>query len=314
LIKDASEEQGLQTTRKYKISRERLNKDIERAKYFPEELFWNFIERFRLRGATDADPIEKRLNLRNVLITLLLHYGGLRLSEPFHLFTSDIKFSDGDSDMAIVEIHHPYDGQPPEGAKGFSTRAEYLLKKYQLYPRNAVEGRGASYGAGWKGMQLNRLGFAKVYWFYEEAGRYFFHLLRLYLQFQRMPSNDHPFLFTNLDGSPFSISSYNDAHEHAFKRLKTGLEYNKSNGVTSHGHRHAYGTRLTVHGVDELTIKNCMRHRSIESQQTYKTQSENDIQAELHTAHIRPARTSELNIPDYNDPLIFARDFNPFER
>ncbi|WP_170961240.1 tyrosine-type recombinase/integrase [Ectopseudomonas oleovorans] len=48
-----------------------------------------------------------------------------------------------------------------------------------------------------------------------------------------------------------------------------GLAYEKIEGTTPHGHRHAYGQRLARGGAAPLLIKNAMHHASITSSQTY---------------------------------------------
>ena len=66
--------------------------DHDEAKHFPEDHFPDLIFRgFIVPGKQNSSRIEERLNLRDILITLLMHYGGLRMSEPFHLYAQDIE-------------------------------------------------------------------------------------------------------------------------------------------------------------------------------------------------------------------------------
>lgn len=51
--------------------------------------------------------IEERLNLRDILITMLMHYGGLRVSEPFHLFIHDVIHDDTAPGTALVRSITP---------------------------------------------------------------------------------------------------------------------------------------------------------------------------------------------------------------
>ena len=63
----------------------------EGKKSFPpgriDDLLWNGLTRY---GFETSDVVHERLDLKNVLITMLMHYGGLRLSECFHLWVEDV--------------------------------------------------------------------------------------------------------------------------------------------------------------------------------------------------------------------------------
>ena len=80
-------------------------------------------------------------------------------------------------------------------------------------------------------------------------------------------SEGHPYAFTNRDGLPYSHRMFRKAHKLGIERI--GLVYEKIEGTTPHGHRHAYGQRLARDGADPLLIKNAMHHASITSSQTY---------------------------------------------
>ena len=90
----------------------------EGKKSFPpgriDDLLWNGLTRY---GFETSDVVYERLDLKNVLITMLMHYGGLRLSECFHLWVEDVvPWEDG---TALVKIFHPDKGRPrPNGSYG----------------------------------------------------------------------------------------------------------------------------------------------------------------------------------------------------
>jgi site-specific recombinase XerD len=255
------------------------NTDEKTASPFPEQYIWSLINSFRLKGAKDSDPIENRINLRDALITLILHFTGLRVSEPFHLYVDDIIVNPTDKDSILIKIHHPANSIAPE--KDYTNRKDYLNKKFFLNPRNEKK-NSKSYYSGWKGMKLNKKGVRILYWFESEVGKVFMQLWKLYLEHQRVWPNhqkNHPFAFTNKYGRPASLSKYLQAHQIAVKKL--GLEYSESHGTTPHCHRHAYGNKLENSGVEPLIIKEAMGHISLESQMQYKHPTNEQIREKL---------------------------------
>ena len=125
------------------------------------------------------------------------------------------------------------------------------------------------------------------------AGQIFAELWRDYHPKQRLKpkaSEGHPYAFTNRDGQPYSHRMFRKAHKLGVERI--GLVYEKIEGTTPHGHRHAYGQRLARNGADPLLVKNAMHHASITSSQTYTQptttqmrQSLRDLEARLRLQH-----------------------------
>jgi integrase len=260
----------------------RRNKDSK--KFFPDEHITGLLNNFKLKGSKDSEPIEKRLNLKNILITILMHYGGLRVSEPFHLYMEDIRQTTLPNNKIIktIRLADPSDSISPE--KGFNNRRDYLNRKYGLLPRTeAINNK--NYRSGWKGMLLDNDNEGIIHFYPSEIEDVFFKTLTLYLKHQRVrpkSENDHPFLFTDNQGNPASLPVFLKAHESAFNKLKLNIDYVKKNGVTPHGHRHAYGMRMTMDKVSNLTIQNCMHHKSLESQEDYKNPTPKMIRDELN--------------------------------
>lgn len=230
---------------------------------------------FRQRGAKAEDG-EPGLDLRDVLITILLHGGGLRSCEPFHLFVDDVGEDPNDPQSAEVRLYHPEDGWAPDHAQGARRRRdavrreEYLREWHRLVPR--TEGPSGQ-RAGWKHLRLDRPAesYAVVRWFPTEWGRVFLRLFRLYLNQQRPESVGHPYLFVcdrgPQRGRPYTLQSYRQAHAVAVRRL--GLKVAKALGTTPHAHRHAYGRRLAAAQLPKGTVQIAMHHRSPLSQDVY---------------------------------------------
>jgi integrase len=76
-----------------------------------------------------------------------------------------------------------------------------------------------------------------------------------------------PYAFVTREGKPYSIDAFEDAHATAVKRI--GLVPAKALGTTPHGHRHAYGQRLSDLQLDAIFLKKALHHKSLESQTVY---------------------------------------------
>ena len=212
------------------------------------------------------------LNLRDILITMLMHYGGLRVSEPFHIYVHDISPDPINSQMANVRVFHPSEGRAPsdwKDAKGnsiLSNRANYLKGKYGMLPRTEYKNTSQMY-AGWKNNLLtDKNKCMHVHWFPTWAGELFLKIWSLYLV-RRAQFNEHPFAFVTLTGNPYAIDSFQSSHKAAVERI--GLRYSKSEGTTPHGHRHDFGRRLADAKVNELIIKKALHHKSLRAQAVY---------------------------------------------
>lgn len=154
------------------------------TKAFPEDKIEKLLrEGFKkTRKGYELDLIDG-YNWRDIAITILMHYGGLRHSEPFHLWVQDVIPDPEDPDMAIVRIYHPSEGKAPHDFKNPSTgkyvtdRASYLKLKYGLIPRNQYASSNKRF-AGWKNPRLDDEDnmYMNVYWFPREAGYVFMYV------------------------------------------------------------------------------------------------------------------------------------------
>lgn len=301
--------------------------DHESVKYFPADRMHDLLFRgFIVPGKQNSPRIEERLNLRNILITMLLHYGGLRVSEPFHLFLHDVTHDDTDPGSALVRVFHPILGQAPADlldAKGKPVRCNrdtYLRDKHGLQPRTEYKSTHTLH-SGWKGNALDsKQHFMHVHWAPIWAGYLFWKLWVFYMA-QRGQFNhaDHPYAFVTLEGKPYSIDAYEDAHAAAVKRI--GLLPAKALGTSPHGHRHAYGQRLEELRLDAKFLMKALHHKSLESQIVYTEPDRVKLNRAIAAAMTRAEKSedgTELAPPDFLDygfkdvdPLSLLSGKNP---
>jgi site-specific recombinase XerD len=238
-------------------------------------------------------------------IAHILFLGGIRTSEAFHLFTSDVQFLNG---APLVILHHPSHGRiMPPGTHAAITR-RIFLESIGLNPRTEAVGKLA---AGWKGL-LDDTGGTQIYWlpltkWQEKLGR----LLINYLSVIRprimasRPAHvrDHPFLFVSSGrtsnsggmaaGEPYTLSAFRASWKRAFCKLQrafpeANLRYEKSAGTTPHGTRHFYGNYATVTlGLERHIVREMMHHNSFESQDIYTRPSVQQVHEILSNARIR---------------------------
>ncbi|MEL4177999.1 tyrosine-type recombinase/integrase [Roseateles sp. PN1] len=223
-------------------------------------------------------------NLRDVLVTILMNKGGLRVSEPLHIWLTDIAY-DPKTEMAYVAIPHPSNGTAPGlwGSK-YKTRAQCLEAEFRRRPRSKL-GSGNPEYAGWK----SGVGLIQVLWCEPIWGKYFWRLWQVYLrrvqELVPAASRQHPYAFMVFAGKtlgrPLTTAAFRDAHEKAVFRAnlvpREGVPDLKNLGLTEHGHRHAYGNRARNEAeLSPHLVQDMMNHSSIESQKSYtlKTWSE----------------------------------------
>lgn len=274
---------------------------LEDANAFPNDVAIELITKgFELKGASLNFQLHEGQNLKNILITMLLQYGGLRVSEPFHLFVDDILSDPDNPDSALIRVQHPATGAAPdwfrEKSKAFTkaNRKQFLSTQFGIEDR--LSSTKHSYHSGWKNSRINNF---YVYWWPTHIGEVWMHLWRLYLKYQRVATKpaDHPFAFTNQYGEPASLFVFKRAHRNAIKSL--GYTPSSNTGLNPHGHRHWYCQSLTDNKVDPLIIKKAMHHASVESQIRYQEFSDSKIRKELG----RLETSLTFNIQRKNKPL-----------
>ena len=92
-------------------------------------------------------------------------------------------------------------------------------------------------------------------------------------------------------GHPYTLNAFNHNYHQALKRI--GLKPCKADGLSPHSHRHSYGRRLRRAGVDEIVIKKCLHHASLDSQIVYTTPSIKEVTASLNAATFRLLNPTE---------------------
>jgi hypothetical protein len=267
---------------------------------FPEEHF----EELLVKGFKAAG----RQDYRGMLITLLLHGAGFRESEPFHLYIPDVFPDPANPRQARVHIHHPSHGAAPadwrdeRNSPRKGNRAAYLAQQFGLVPRTEVMDRRH---AGWKGGMHDAAYYKQAHWFLPEYGEWFLQLWHRYLKQVACIDRGHPFAFINLSREPagamYTLTQYNKAHVAACERI--GLTVGKALGTTPHGHRHAYGRRLRIAGVDKPFIRRFMHHASEESQDVYTQPTTREVRVALEVAAQR-LRAQHAGMPSLPGLLL----------
>lgn len=293
------------------------------AKYFAEGrvedlLFKGFI----VPGKQNSPRLEERLNLRDILITMLMNFGGLRVSEPFHLYCQDVLPDPYHPERAYVRVFHPEEGRAPPDwldAKGKPIkcyRTAYLKGRHGLIPRNLYYSTAAMH-AGWKGNVVEADGkFMPLFWCPTWAGELFMKLWVLYMAQRSRLRCDHPFAFVTETGKPYAINDFMGQHARAVERI--GLVAGKMLGTSPHGHRHGYGQRLKAYMLDPLAVKKALHHKALESQVVYTEPDMQKVNRMIEAASQRMGAGTPLARPDFShygfediDPLGLLTGPNP---
>ncbi|HEY8157540.1 MAG TPA: gamma-mobile-trio recombinase GmtY [Methylobacter sp.] len=300
------------------------SKQLGSVKYFPDKHFANLLfSGFTNYGHEHSKNLGERFNIRDILITLLLNGGGLRISEPFHLYLHDVTLDPLHTgrNIAYVRVYHPINGQAPndwfdrDGKPYTVNRESYLKGKFGLIPRNKSTNR--TYRAGWKVKKLDneKSNFITVQWFPSIYGELFYVLWKLYLRQIRDVERNHPFAFISLSGSnlgkPLSISAYYQNHARAINKI--GFYPSKDTGLSPHGHRHAYGQRLKNAKIDPVVRRNALHHSSLESQLVYCQPQIEEVSRILNNAE-KKLGSETLSNADFDDLMSEGfKDVDPYE-
>lgn len=223
------------------------------------------------------------VDYKSQAMTMLLNYGGIRKSELFHLFVSDITLHPNHSNEALVRVYHPEFGASPETK--FKNRASYLLESTQYKPRTQYR-LSERLHSGWKGSLLtSKSYFFDVIFNPSEKATEFLDVWAKYLKYQRVEppkSNPHPFAFTNSKGAPETLKNFQKIHKKAVEKI--GLVAKKECGTTEHGHRHSYGDRCSKSGLTQIEIQKAMHHKSPMSCLVYIHPTSEDIREAMRVA------------------------------
>lgn len=294
LAPTTQEGQGVVTRSAFNPSRGTRSKTFGGKKYFPPDKVWSFI------GATSS--------IRDKLYFLLLFFGGLRISEPLHLFATDVSIRpDG---TARVLLGHPQDGAykwiGADKKQHTGNRATFLAERYGLGARNLLAENDPLH-AGWKGMAFDdpNRSEGEVHWIREDASQLFARLHSEYIRTVRSKLKDvHPYYFVNERdgpsyGLPLKASNISKAFNRAAERISLST---RQAGVNPHGARHFYGYYCaTVLRLPVETTQKVMHHQSMLSTEVYYALSGETVRSEMMAAQARLA----LSVPDFMaSPLL----------
>ena len=242
------------------------------TKRFPEQ----YIEELLTKGFKTSIG---KPDYKSMAMTMLMHYGGLRASELFHIYIGDIIEDLNAPEEALVRVYHPDYGTSPKTE--FKTRKDYLGSEFNLKPRNQIIGKLHS---GWKSPLLNDKNFFfDVYFSSSEQSKIFYKIWINYLIYQRVDpkkGEEHPYAFTNSFGEPETIANFTSKHRRAIERIN--LKPDKNLGTTPHGHRHAYGFQLDELGLSQVEIQKCMHHKNPNSCLIYLEPSEQEVRQKIN--------------------------------
>lgn len=265
-----------------------LTKTEDDAIAFPERHWESFIKD-GIGGAKD-----QRVALRDKLILLLMHGGGLRESEAMSLWVTDVFEDPYNPDNALVKIYNEVDGKAPGGWRsrsGKRTREAYLKEEYARIPRIKMLGTAR---IGWKNRLVDhRDNYIQVQWFPTDYSKVFMLLWKNYLKYRASIDCNHPYAFISFHHSafsnPYTLNAFHQNYASGLKRI--GLASNKAEGLDPHGHRHNYGRRLESSGLNPLVIRRCMHHKSMDSQISYTGKGQQEISDELNKATLQLANS-----------------------
>lgn len=281
---------------------------------FPKHLFEKLLIQGCCRSSTkweNGDRAEYDYNITLQIALLLLAGGGLRLSELFHIFVSDVSGSE-------VRIYDPVFGSvgaPGPGSprhRGSESRQQYL-RHYGLTPRSMLP-LGSTLYAGWKGMLLDQGHpdyFAILHWISPEIKAKFYEIHSHYIRNIQPIRLSHPYylICTNHRnfGQPWTIGAFYQSFGTALR--KVGCQPNRAEGLSPHAFRHLYGQTLVDMRIPPAIIQHAMHHRSIWSQQAYTRPSPGKVSRELESAAARFRQENNL-LPAYDEaaPTLWRAD------
>ena len=292
----------------------RLSMSSAHVPVFPRALF----QRLYMRGYSgNRDP---RCVIRDRLILLLMDGGGLRESEPLHLWVQDVKSDPANSKSALVKIYHPQEGKAPSDPyKRFEKekRAAFLKRKYGLMPRNRLHG---SQRVGWKSKVVDHTdNYMRVLWFPPEVGELFLKLWLIHLRYLTTVDRHHPYAFISYEkkhlGEPYSLNALNSNYAAALAKIDETVC--KSEGRSTHGHRHAYAQRMRRANLPSTIIRRALHHKSLVSQVSYTKTTIQEVTLALNDAHELLESSQEIssrpsNSHDWSEILKYGfEDIDP---
>ena len=298
-----NESNNLRRQSRWLLSPEKLISGYRTTKFMSQDLIADMLEIGFVRDE-GASLLHEREDITPKMIFLLMAGGGVRRSEPFHMWFNDVQVEDIDGrQRCIPYIRHPSSAPTfIHGVKG--DRMAYLAERGML-PRH--QSRIKSWHAGWKNLPLDlATKSASIFFLHDRYHKLFANYFACYLHYRRLMIKerlmsglpDHPFLFVssgddrNSDityvGAPYSMSALSKAFERALVRVEKSrgekIDRGKNSGNTPHGLRHAYAHALANSGVPTKAIQRAMNHISVLSQAVYTEPTYEQINSVLTKA------------------------------
>ncbi len=240
------------------------------AKAFPEELIDPLLTKAFLVNP-HARKLHERYNLRDLAITALCLFGGLRISEAMHLWATDIPSAPEDPMDEPLWISHPSQGYVRHLDERTHNivrmkRADYLQRICGKRPLTEEIGRKR---AGWKSALLHdkaRNAF-RVFWLDPVGAELFYACWAGYLKTRPLVLRT-PWAWLTKEGDPVGVASFEESWSVAMRRI--GVTPNKIAGTTPHGLRHRYGrwfNDLPLNDEFKQKLAQICLHHQIESPQ-----------------------------------------------
>jgi len=273
----------------------------------------------------NATDLFEREDVTAKMIFILLVGGGLRRSEPLHMWFNDVTYPTIDGkERCMPVLRHPSQASTFIAGENM-TRMQYLRQR-GLSPRHIAVGK--SMRAGWKNLPTDdTTATTQVYFIHQNLEQLFASYHHYYLNVRRelvtfrkaRGEVDHPFLFVSNGedrntgrsyiGSPYSQKSFTHAFARALTRVErvtgTSIIRGKRHGTTPHALRHAYAMLLIKAGAPQKAIQKALHHRSILSQEVYTEPEWEDVNAALNAS-----RTGEAN----HLLWMHRKTVNPFDQ
>ncbi len=288
--------------REFNLHQSKISYDLA-PKRFPEDLIGPLFKYGFVKNE-NGQTLEEREDIPAKMCCLLWIFGGLRKSEPLHLWVNDIVHVDGYG-LKVIQ-RHPSDSKTHIIGENM-TRQEYL-KRIGRLPRNQESSK--SQRASWKNLALDRSGQAYVYFLHSNAEKLFIEMYNYYLtkvrpnkiaELKRQGKPEHPFLFVSSGvdrnsgksyvGEPLSVKSLDESFSSALDRVevKLGIKIprGRENNTNPHAGRHFYIGSLKDAGVDPKVVQRTVKHGNVTSQDAYDAPTEERIQSVMNNAKIK---------------------------
>ncbi len=284
------------------------------AKSFPIELVAPLMEYGFVKNPLATNHFERE-DITAKMITLLLLFGGMRKSEPLHLWFNDV--TPTDNFKCQVKLYHPSLSKTNLIGERSKTRKHYLKERGML-PRHKPS-NSKSLKAGWKKLAVDKTSYhADMFWLHQSAEAMFSSMYPMYLTYrsklmetyQKTHGHDHPFLFvsTGIDnrtgesyvGAPYSISQFDKSFKKSLDRLESHMGIKIPRGrdaaMNPHSLRHFFVQALEDLRIDPKIIQKCLRHRTINSQEAYKGITSQKVRETLSHYSIGSPMDNKLQI------------------